>query len=90
MRNRLKHPNPLDFFGVRKLPVAPPHFDYTEIEMKYNLESALRNWIEDNLKGRFFIGRSLNKQGQYVLKVGFEEGKELSYFTLACPHLRYK
>jgi len=90
MRKRLKNLNPLDLFDARVMPVAPPHFQYTEIELKYNLESAVSNWIEDNLKGRFFVGRSLSKSGQSVLKIGFEEGKELSYFTLACPHLRYK
>jgi hypothetical protein len=89
MRNRLKNPNPLNIFGVRSLPVAPPHFQYTELELKYNLETALNHWIEDNLKGRYYVGKSYNEKGN-ILKVGFEDGKELSFFNLACPHLRYK
>ena len=90
MRNRLSSPNPLDLFNIREMPVAPPHFQYTEVELKYNLETALNNWIDHNLKGRFFVGKSVNEHGINCIKVGFEEGKELSYFNLACPHLRYK
>lgn len=90
MRNRLHSPNPLDLFNARAMPVAPPHFEYTEIELKYNLESAVTNWIEDHLKGRFYVGKTVGKSGGNVIKVGFEEGKELSYFSIACPHLRYK
>lgn len=90
MRNRLKNPNPLDLFGVRALPVAPPHFEYTELELKYNLETALKHWISDNLRGRYYVGKTYSITGSPCLKVGFEDGKELSYFSLACPHLRYK
>ena len=90
MRNRLSNPNPLEIFNARAMLVAPPHFQYTEVELKYNLENALQNWIEDNLKGRFYIGRTVNRTGQGSIKIGFEEGKELSYFNIACPHLRYK
>ena len=90
MRNRLKNPNALDLFNARAMPVAPPHFQYTQIELKYNLEGAMHTWIEDNLKGRFYVGKTLGKHGQNIIKVGFEEGKELSYFNIACPHLRYK
>lgn len=48
------------------------------------------------MKGRFYVGNSLTlkkdneaKTVHTVLKVGFEEPKELSYFTLACPLLKY-
>lgn len=89
----LKEPNPLNFFELRKLKVPPEHFEYILIPMKYNLEDALVRWIEDHLKGRFFVGKALsidsNKQVEITLKVGFEDHKELSYFTLACPHLKY-
>jgi len=51
-------------------------------------------WIHDNLKGRYYIGRTLkidpiDRGIAEVLNIGFEEPKELSYFTLACPHLKY-
>jgi hypothetical protein len=47
-----------------------------------------------NLKGRYYIDKNIDVDDrdsiQNVLKIGFEEGKEMSYFTLACPHLKYK
>ena len=61
--------------------------------MKYNLEASVSKWITENLKGKFYIGKSvaITDEGQIslVLKIGFEEAKECSYFTLACPHLKY-
>ena len=35
---------------------------------------------------------TLREEGgtETVCKVGFEDAKELSYFTLACPLLKYK
>jgi hypothetical protein len=57
------------------------------------MDKSVEKWINDNLKGRYYIGKSYEldqtKQANNVLKVGFEEAKELSYFTLACPHLKY-
>ena len=89
----LKEPNPLSFFEIRKLKVPPGHFEYIVLPMRYNLEDALVRWIEDHLKGRFYVGKTLaldsNKQIATCLKVGFEDPKEVSYFTLACPHLKY-
>ena len=60
---------------------------------KYNLEQTIQKWIHSNLKGRFYVGKGLhidqtNKISE-SLRIGFEEPKELSYFTLACPHLKY-
>ena len=46
------------------------------------------------MKGRYFVGRitdiDKDKKVGVVLKIGFEEPKELSYFMLACPHFKYK
>ncbi len=58
------------------------------------METAICDWIHDNLKGRYFFGQNvhLNKIDNSigaVYTVGFESGKELSYFMLACPHLKY-
>lgn len=90
---KLKEPNPLNFFNLRQLEVPPEHFEYVRLPMKYNLEDALARWIEDHLKGRFYIGKTLgvdsSNQVATFIQVGFEDPKEVSYFTLACPHLKY-
>jgi len=88
-----KKPNPLNVFKIRKLKMPPRHFEYVSIPLKYNLEKSIARWIEDNLRGRFFVGKSLeidsNNQIVTSVKIGFEDHKELSYFNLACPHLKY-
>lgn len=89
----LKEPNPLSFFGIRKLKVPPGHFEYIVLPMHYNLEDALVRWIDDHLKGRYYIGKTISVDSSKLvtnaIKIGFEDPKELSYFTLACPHLKY-
>ena len=94
MNSQIKEPNPLNFFEVRQLKVPPPHFEYIELGLSYNLEETIIKWITKNLRGRFYYGKSVsfnhNNPYQPLIKVGFEEPKELSYFTLACPHLKYK
>lgn len=86
-------PNALNFFDIRKMTVPPPHFEYMIIPQKYNLEKTLDKWIVSHLKGRYYLGTTLaigNVNGLDTrLKVGFEDAKELSYFTLACPLLKY-
>lgn len=94
MLKEKKNPNPFNFFGIRMEPVPPIHFEYIIIPVRYNLQKSITNWIYENLKGRFYINQcvGLNNTNQIdnMLKVGFEDAKELSYFTLACPHLKYK
>lgn len=89
-----KGPNPLNVFEVRKVKSAPPHFEYVNLPMKYNLEESLIKWINQNLKHRFYTGKNVtldeNNKLVQVLTVGFEETKDMSYFMLACPHLKYK
>lgn len=86
-------PNPLNVLEVRRVKAAPPHFEYVNIPMKYNLEQSLIKWIETNLRHRFFVGGnvSLNSDNKLiqVITVGFEENRDMSYFMLACPHLKY-
>tara|TARA_B100000497_G_C7426560_1_gene267047 strand:+ start:77 stop:358 length:282 start_codon:yes stop_codon:yes gene_type:complete len=89
-----KKPNPLNVFEVRQVKSALPHFEYVNLPIKYNLEESLVKWINQNLKNRFYTGKNVtldsdNKLTQ-VLTVGFEETKDMSYFMLACPHLKYK
>jgi len=89
-----KDPNPLNLFELRRLKIPPPHCEYINLPLKYNFEQSITKWIYDNLKGRFYVGRTvcLKEEGgtEIVCKVGFEDPKELSYFTLACPLLKYK
>jgi len=93
---KTKKPNRLEVFECRESSVPPIHFEYIKLPLTYNLQDSISKWITENLKGRFYVGKSLGieKQGTNtfttVLKVGFEEPKELSYFTLACPLLKYK
>lgn len=86
--------NPLEVFRLRKLQFPPAHFEYVDITTSYNLKDAVEKWIEHNLKNRYYIGKGLfiDSENKIApsLKVGFEEPKELSYFMLACPHLKYK
>lgn len=93
MQKRLKKPNPLNFFKLRESPVPPPHFEYTLIPFKYNLEIAVGKWIKTNLKGRYYIGKTIGINSDdkidQMLKIGFEDEKEMSFFMLACPLLKY-
>lgn len=88
-----KDPNPLNLFEIRRLLVPSPHCEFIAVPLKYNMEQSLVKWISEHLKGRFYVGKaySLKEDGtvETVCKVGFEEAKELSYFTLACPLLKY-
>ena len=92
-----KTPNPLEFFDLRKADYLPPHFEVVTTPTMYNLEESISKWIRDNLKGRYYVGKGVNilednivNNIATVLKVGFEDPKEASYFMLACPHLKYK
>ena len=91
---KLKQPNPLNFFNVRKTQFCPKHFEVITVEQTYNMESSISRWISENLKKRYFISRdnsyTIKPHRSNCLKVGFEDPKEASYFMLACPHLKYK
>jgi hypothetical protein len=92
--HKLKEPNPLNLLELRRLTVPSPHFEYISISLTYNLEDSVNNWIKDHLKGRYYLGKSVgiadSSQIGNCLKIGFESPKEMSYFVLACPHLKYK
>jgi hypothetical protein len=90
MKNLFKTPNPHNIFKIRNPKVLPPHYEYCDFEVLYNLEIAIQDWITENLKGRFIITRAMNTEQKLHMRVGFEDGKEMSYFMLACPLLRYK
>lgn len=86
-------PNPLNYFDLRRVGFAAPHFKYTTID-RYNptLLKNLDNWIKQNLNSRYYIGQSLDLDHTntivYIIKIGFEAEKELSFFTIACPYLQ--
>ena len=95
---KLKKVNPLNVFKVRRAEFCPPYFESVTINETYNIIKALDDWIYNNLKGRYYIGKNLilsdttttkNAQILNKIKIGFENPSELSYFMLACPLLKY-
>jgi hypothetical protein len=86
-------PNALNYFEVRRVPFAAPHFKYTTID-KYSplVARQLDSWIKSNLNHRYYIGQAIALDNTntivYVTRIGFESEKELSFFTIACPHLQ--
>jgi hypothetical protein len=85
--------NPLNVLEVRRLEFCPPYFESIIITPSYNLNSAIDDWIFSNLTGRYYIGPAIGTDQSTGLKqklrIGFETSKEMSYFMLACPHLKY-
>lgn len=86
-------PNPLNYFDLRRVEFAAPHFKYTTID-RYNPSTvrSIDNWIRKNLNSRYYIGQGIALDQTntivYNIRVGFESEKELSFFTIACPHLQ--
>jgi len=85
---------PENYFGIRRLSHDAPHLETIDIPFTYNIEKALQKWIDGNLKKRYFIGKSVGLTSQNkienVMRVGFEDPKDLSYFVFACPLWNYK
>jgi hypothetical protein len=83
-------PNPLNYFGLRRVEFACPHLKYTTLD-KFNpsLTKELDYWIKHNLNGRYYIGQDLSLDHTntivYITRIGFEVEKELSFFKIACP-----
>ena len=84
--------NPLDVLNRRELKVLPLHFSKIKISEGDLFDNKIKNWIGTKLKGRYCIVRTPAIDSSGNLKsatfVGFEDQKELTYFMLACPHLR--
>lgn len=89
----LKDPNPLNINYKRRVDFLPSFFEVTYLKQRYNLQDSISKWIDLNLKGRYFVGvkQVVADSGttENRIVVGFEREKELSYFMLACPHLKY-
>lgn len=85
--------NPLNVIGGRQVNRLLPHMTIVPItseHLSYNMYSIV-DWIEDNLKGRFWIGwinklDSDNSINAYNV-VAFENAHEATLFLLSCPHL---
>jgi hypothetical protein len=88
-------PNPLNYFGLRRVEFACPHFKYTTID-KYNpnLVKSIDDWIRKNLNNRYYVGQGITLDNTntivYNTRIGFESEKELSFFTIACPLLQLR
>lgn len=84
--------NPLNVLGLRRVDFPAHHFSYANLP-KYNhaYVAKLDAWIRQNLNGRYYIGQYIGLASDnsiiYTTRVGFENEKELSFFTLACPDL---
>ncbi len=95
---KLKDPNPLDILRLRRVKFCPPTFATTDVARRYNLERAICEWIEDHLSGRYFLVRNSRLKERRtkctVYKVYTQlvlnQKKKLSFFLLACPHLKYE
>ena len=84
--------NPLNVLGLRKCKFPAHHFHYIVLP-KYSIVAykELDKWINANLNGRYYIGQSVDlieNSITYVLKIGFEQEKEVSFFKIACPYLK--
>lgn len=86
--------NPLTVLGVRTLSWIPPHFSKVAVTVsEWQGEEKVRDWIERKLTGRYSVVSSPateSSTGKLKIStfVGFEDEKELTYFMLACPHIR--
>lgn len=80
--------NPLNALGLRRLNYIPEHF--SRMSIKNNVEE-INSWVYSNLNSRYAINRTL-KVGEdnrmiETQEIGFEDSKELTMFSLACPYL---
>jgi hypothetical protein len=77
-------PNPLNVHGIRELSWCPPHFTAVPVSphiLPWTDERVVKNWIYENLQGRYHLGYTDTDQGRCVL-AAFERASEASYFSL--------
>lgn len=84
--------NALDILNHRQIDSVAPHFAKIKLADVDLFGSDVETWIRCKLVGRFYIKRQPGISQDGKLKtatyVGFEDHKELTYFMLACPHIR--
>jgi len=82
----LKHGeiNPLNVFGLREVNHLPPHFSQVPFNIS-TTEKHIKDWIYENLEGRFWLGDIYNSSGKTAEMhkcAAFEVHSEASYFSL--------
>jgi hypothetical protein len=84
--------NPLNVLKERKVAYMPPHFSKTALPGILFMEDEILDWVTSKLKGRFCFTKlpvlDSNNKLQPGPIIGFEDTKEMTYFLLACPHIR--
>jgi hypothetical protein len=84
--------NALDILNRRQLDSVAPNFAKIKLAEGDLFGTEVETWIKTKLAGRFYIKRQPSVAQDGKLKtatyVGFEDHKELTYFMLACPHIR--
>jgi hypothetical protein len=93
---RLLHsePNPLNVLEMRELNFCPSNWTTIRLSTTNWLVSSvlddIRNWIYNNLSGRFCIITDVeivDGKMEIVNKIGFEEASESTMFSLGCSVL---
>lgn len=84
--------NPIDVLKKRKVSYLPVHFSKIKVSDGDLFGDSMQDWIQNKLIGRYAIVRAPSLDSDGNLKtatfVAFEDQKELTYFMLACPHIR--
>lgn len=85
-------PNPLNYFEMRRVLFAPPHFTYITLPI-YNPRKIkiINEWIIENLNSRYYIGQGIILDNDntivYNTRIGFESEKEITFLAIACPYI---
>lgn len=83
--------NPLNVLGGRRLDFLPPHITPIPNNIGARLSSSrmeIIDWIESNLKGRYFIGTQTKLENDRFVQyeaIGFEDPYEATLFLLGYP-----
>jgi hypothetical protein len=85
-------PNPLNYYEMRRVEYACPHFKYFIIN-RYNpmINLLIEEWIMKKLNKRFYLDKGISLDNTntivYNTVIGFESEKEITFFTIVCPHI---
>jgi len=79
--------NPLAAARLREVSHIPPHFTISDLSVHIPTE-VYRNWIYENLSGRFYLGDRLAESRNHsnivsIACVAFEDSAENTFFTLS-------
>jgi hypothetical protein len=85
--------NHLDLIKERELDWIPVHFSKIQLSDKEEWNrNLISSWVQSKLKGRFSLVKTIAINSDDKLKsslvIAFEDHSEMTYFMLACPHLR--